>query len=313
MSVPLIVLAGPTASGKTALAIELCRRFGGEVVSADSMQVYEELHVGTARPTVEEMGDISHHLMGFLPLGTAYSVAKYAADAHAVIADIHHRGKLPVLCGGTGLYIQAVTENLTYEEQSGDRAVREELRRRAEREGGEALLKELAAVDPTTAARLHQNDIGRIVRALELYRITGRTLTEQNQRSRRHPSPYRVCAMYLEFHDRQTLYDRIDRRAAAMVEAGVLEEARQLREHSGAETVAQAIGYKEWYPYFDGHCSFEQALEELCRATRRYAKRQLSWFRNRGGFVPLYVDGDTPIVDLATAQVKQFLEKEAHV
>ncbi len=312
MSVPLLVLAGPTASGKTALAIELCRRLGGEVVSADSMQVYEDLHIGTARPTTDEMGDIPHHLMGFLPLGTAYSVAKYAADAHAVIADVHRRGKLPVLCGGTGLYIQAVTDNLTYEEQTGDRAVREALRRRAETEGGEALLRELAAVDPTTAARLHPNDVGRIVRALELYRTTGLTLTEQNERSRRNPSPYRVCAMYLDFHERQTLYDRIDRRAAAMVEAGVLDEARLLREHPGAETVAQAIGYKEWYPYFDGLCSFEEALDELRRATRRYAKRQLSWFRNRGGFSPLYVDGEVPAEEAALACATAFLEKEAH-
>ncbi len=310
MPIPLLVLAGPTASGKTALAMELCRRFNGEVVSADSMQVYEELHIGTARPTPEEMEGIPHHLMGFLPLGTAYSVAKYAVDAHAVIADIYKRGKLPVLCGGTGLYIQAVTENLTYEDQPEDRTLREELRRRADVEGGATLLAELAAVDPETAARLHQNDIGRIVRALELYHTTGLTLTEQNKRSRRAPSPYRVCALYLDFHNRQTLYDRIDRRAALMVEAGVLDEAVHLREHSGAETVAQAIGYKEWYPYLDGRCSYEEALDELCRATRRYAKRQLSWFRNRGGFVPLYVDGEQNVLELAVNEVSQFLNNE---
>lgn len=310
MPIPLVVLAGPTASGKTALAIELCRRFDGEVVSADSMQVYEELHIGTARPTPEEMEGIPHHLMGFLPLGTAYSVAKYAADAHAAIADIAKRGKLPVLCGGTGLYIQAVTENLTYEDQPEDRTLREALRRRAETEGGATLLAELAAVDPETAARLHPNDVGRIVRALELYHTTGLTLTEQNKRSRRNPSPYRVCALYLDYHDRQTLYDRIDRRAALMVEAGVLEEAKHLREHSGAETVAQAIGYKEWYPYLDGRCSYDEALDELRRATRRYAKRQLSWFRNRGGFVPLFMDGEDNAVESAAEAVSMFLQQK---
>lgn len=309
MPIPLVVLAGPTASGKTALAIELCRRFNGEVVSADSMQVYEELHIGTARPTPEEMEGIPHHLMGFLPLDTAYSVAKYAADAHAVIADIHKRGKLPVLCGGTGLYIQAVTENLTYEDQPEDRTLREQLRLRAETEGGAVLLTELAAIDPETAARLHPNDHGRIARALELYHVTGLTLSEQNKRSRRTPSPYRVCALYLDFHDRQTLYDRIDRRAALMVEAGVLEEAERLRMQDGAETVAQAIGYKEWYAYLDGHCSYEEALDELCRATRRYAKRQLSWFRNREGFVPLFADGDEPVTDTAVNAVTAFLNQ----
>lgn len=310
MPIPLVVLAGPTASGKTALAIELCRRFDGEVVSADSMQVYEDLHIGTARPTPAEMGGIPHHLMGFLPLGTAYSVAKYAADAHAVIADIHRRGKLPILCGGTGLYMQAVMENLTYEEQPSDRAVREELRARAEREGGVALLEELRAVDPQTAARLHPNDIGRIVRALEIYRTTGRTITEQNELSRRTPSPYCTCALYLDFHDRQRLYDRIDRRAALMVEAGVLDEARKLREHPDAETVAQAIGYKEWYPYLDGRCSYEEALDELCRATRRYAKRQLSWFRNRGGFTPLFADDVESVTETAARAITQFLKND---
>lgn len=310
MTRPLIVLAGPTASGKTALAIDLCRRFDGEVVSADSMQVYEELHIGTARPDAEEMQGIPHHLMDFLPLGTAYSVAKYAADAHAAIADIHRRGKLPVLCGGTGLYIQAVTENLTYEEQAGDRSVRDELRRRAETEGGDVLLAELAAVDPTTAARLHKNDIGRIVRALELYRTTGRTLTQQNEESRRTPSPYRTCAMYLDFHDRQILYDRIERRVEQMLKVGLLDEATFLRAHKGAETVAQAIGYKELYPYLDGACSLEQAIEELCRATRRYAKRQLSWFRNRGNFTAVYADGATPACEIAAQTVAAFLKQD---
>lgn len=305
---PLIVVAGATASGKTALAIELCRRFGGEVVSADSMQVYEELRIGTARPDEAEQGGIPHHLMGFLPLGTSYSVAKYAADAHAVIADIHRRGKLPVLCGGTGLYIQAVTENLTYQEQTGDRAVRDELRRRAETEGGEALLSELAAVDPETAARLHKNDIGRIVRALEIYLVTGHTLTRQNALSRQAPSPYRVCAVIPDFRERATLYDRIDRRVDGMLQAGLLDEARLLRACDKADTVRQAIGYKELYAYLDGTCSLEEAAEEIKRATRRYAKRQLSWFRNKGNFHPLYAE-DGNVVSAAAAIVEKFLNE----
>lgn len=304
---PLVVVAGPTASGKSALAIELCRRFDGEVVSADSMQVYEQLRVGTARPTEEEMGGIPHHLMGFLPLTASYSVAKYAADAHRAIADIRRRGKLPILCGGTGLYIQAVTENLTYEEQNGDRALRDALRARAEKEGGEGLLEELRQVDPQTAARLHKNDLGRIVRALELVRTTGRTLTEQNERSRSEPSPYRVCGLLLDARDRAVLYHRIDRRAATMLENGVLDEAATLRRCEGADTVCQAIGYKEWYPYLDGACSLEQATEELCRATRRYAKRQLSWFHHHGEWTSLYIDEGDPLAEAAQT-VSAFLE-----
>ena len=303
---PLVVVAGPTASGKSALAIELCRRFDGEVVSADSMQVYEQLAVGTARPTEEDMGGIPHHLMGFLPLTASYSVAKYAADAHHVIADIRRRGKLPILCGGTGLYIQAVTENLTYEEQSGDRALRDALRARAEQEGGEVLLAELAKHDPATAARLHKNDLGRIVRALELVLTTGHTLTEQNERSRREPSPYRVCGLLLDARDREVLYGRIDRRVGIMLDNGVLDEAATVRACDGADTVRQAIGYKEWYPYLDGVCSLEDACEDLCRATRRYAKRQLSWFHHHGAWTSLYIDEGDPLAE-ATATVSAFL------
>ncbi len=303
---PLLVVAGATASGKTALAVELCRRFHGEVVSADSMQVYAELRIGTARPDEAEQGGIPHHLMGCLPLGESYSVAKYAADAHAVIADIHRRGKLPVLCGGTGLYIQAVTENLCYQDQPEDRALRDTLRRRAETEGGEVLLAELAAIDPQTAARLHKNDIGRIVRALEIFTVTGHTLTEQNALSRQQPSPYRVCGVMPDFRDRATLYARIDRRVEAMLAAGLLDEARLLRACDKADTVRQAIGYKELYAYLDGACSLEEAAEEIKRATRRYAKRQLSWFRNKGQLYPLYAeDGD--VVAAATAYIQKFL------
>ena len=307
-SCPLVVVAGPTASGKTALAVELCRRFNGEVVSADSMQVYEELRVGTARPDEQEQQGIPHHLMGFLPLGSSYSVAKYAEDAHRIIQEIHSRGKLPVLCGGTGLYIQAVTENLTYEDQTGDRQVRDVLRQRAEEEGTNIMLEELAAVDPQTAARLHPNDVGRIVRALEIYQVTGRTITQQNEASRQRPSPYRVCALLLDYKERATLYARIDRRVSLMLETGLIEEARRLLTCPEADTVRQAIGYKELIPYFEGACTLEQAADDIRRATRRYAKRQLSWFRHREGFVPLYMDeSTTDPIEQAQAVVEAFL------
>ncbi len=310
MTRPLIVLVGPTASGKTALAVELCRRFNGEVVSADSMQVYQDLYVGTARPTPEEMQGVPHHLMGFLPLNTSFSVAKYAEAAHRVIADIHARGKLPVLCGGTGLYVQAVTENLTYEDQNEDRTLRDTLQQRIRDEGIDSVFAELRSVDPDTAARLHKNDHSRIVRALELYHTTGHTLTEQNALSHSRPSPYRVCGILLDFRDRAVLYDRINRRADVMLQQGLLDEARELRTCEGADTVTQAIGYKELYAYFDGECSLEEAMERMTRATRRYSKRQLSWFHHHGAFTSLYVDElKNGTADAAAALIQTFISE----
>ena len=300
--IPLVVVAGPTASGKSALAVELCRRFDGEVISADSMQVYATLQVGTARPTAEEMAGIPHHLMGFLPPDASYSVARYAEAAHEVIREVHARGKLPILCGGTGLYIQAVVDNLQYEEQAGDRAVREELSARIAAEGGEALLAELAVVDPQTAARLHPNDHGRIVRALELYRVTGRTITEQNEESRREPSPYTVCGIRLEFRERAVLYERIDRRVRLMLEQGLENEARWLRAQPNTDTVRQAIGYKEWEPYFAGEQTLAEVTAAIQQGTRRYAKRQLSWFRHQPWMNTVYVD-DGAVADVAAEQI----------
>lgn len=291
---PLVVIAGPTASGKTALAVELCRRFNGEVISADSMQVYDTLHIGTARPTPDEQGGIPHHLMGFLPPNASYSVAKYAEQAHRVIADVTARGKLPVLCGGTGLYIQAVTENLTYEEQPANRDIREELRARLANEGAQALLEELAAVDPQTAVRLHPHDHGRIVRALEIVRVTGRTITEQNRLSRQHESPYRLCGLRLEFRERERLYERINRRVTWMLENGLQAEAEWLRSQADTDTVRQAIGYKELEPYLQGEVSLETAADAIRQGTRRYAKRQLSWFRHQEWMTSLYMDEDDP-------------------
>ncbi len=288
--IPLVVIAGPTASGKTSLAVEICRRLGGEVVSADSMQVYDGLRVGTARPTEKEMAGIPHHLMGFLSPCASYSVARYAAAAHETIREVHERGKLPVLCGGTGLYIQAVVDNLQYEEQSGDRAVREALLARAEAEGTQVLLDELAIIDPPTAARLHPNDRGRIVRALEIYQTTGRTITEQNAASRRRPSPYDVCGLRLEFRDRAVLYDRIDRRVTQMLADGLEAEARWLRTLSDTDTVRQAIGYKEWEPYFAGEQTVDEVADAIRQGSRRYAKRQLSWFRHQSWMTSVYVD-----------------------
>lgn len=302
--IPLPIVAGPTASGKTGLAVALAKRLGGEVVSADSMQVYEELFIGTARPGPGEMQGIPHHLMGFLPLTASYSVAQYVQDAHAVIRDIHIRGQLPIVCGGTGLYIGALADNLQFTPDNPDAALRRELRHRAETEGGAALLKELEAVDPETASRLHENDSGRIIRALELVKSTGLAMSEQLRRSRRQPTPYAACYLLLDARDRQVLYDRIDCRVDLMVENGLLDEAKKALSLTPESTAVQAIGYKELQPYFDGVCSLEEALENLKRQTRRYAKRQLSWFRRIERAHRLYIEDYADVEGLADEAVR---------
>lgn len=288
----LLVVAGPTASGKTALAIALAAHLHGEVVSADSMQVYREPCIGTARPSVEEMAGVPHHLLGFLPLSERYSVARYAADARRVLAEIAARGHQPILCGGTGLYIQAVTENLAFSEQTGDEtlALRARLQEEFAMRGGEALLARLAAVDPATAARLHPNDRGRIVRALEVFEQTGVTMSEWIRRSKATPPPYDTCMLTLHFRDRDALYARIDRRVDVMLQQGLLEEAQRILRSPDAPTAMQAIGYKELAPFFAGDVTLDEAVERLKQETRRYAKRQLSWFRRVEGAHPLYVD-----------------------
>ncbi len=295
------VIAGPTASGKSALAVELAKRLCGEVVSADSMQIYRGLTVGTAAPTEEEKEGIPHHLIGFLPFDAAYSVAQYAADARRVLSDVFARECLPILCGGTGLYIQAIVENIEFSENAVPDGLRETLRQRAETQGGAALLQELQAVDPQTAARLHENDIGRIVRALEVYLSTGQPLSEQVRLSKQTPSPYDACVFFLDFRDRDRLYRRIHDRVDRMIQNGLLDEAQRLLSGPEPPTAIQAIGYKELRPYFEGTVSLQTALEELKKSTRHYAKRQLSWFRRMPDTHVLYVDDYTDIHALTDA------------
>lgn len=277
--IPLAVIAGPTASGKTALAVEMARRLNGEVVSADSMQIYREMRIGTARPTEAEMGGIPHHLVGHLPMTQAYSVAQYVQDAKAAIADIHARGRLPIVAGGTGLYISSLVNGIEFTDTPRDEALVERLNRKAQEEGGEALLRELAVFDPESAARLHPNNLGRIVRAMEIYYSTGITMTEQLVRSRENAPGWRLAMIGITYRDRAALYDRINRRVTVMMEEGLEAETRDILARPGGKTALQAIGYKELFPYIQGMCTREEALENLRRATRRYAKRQLTWFR----------------------------------
>ncbi len=299
--IPLLVIAGPTASGKTGLAVELCLRTGGQVVSADSMQIYRRMNIATAKPTAEERRGVPHHLIDILDPGQSFSVVDYKALAQKKIEEIHAAGNLPVVAGGTGLYISSLVDNITFSATSGDPALRRALQQQAEELGGEHLLAQLASFDPETAARLHPNNLGRIIRAIEIYRLSGKTMTQQLQDSRLHPSDYDVCMLGLTFTHRQRLYDRINSRVGQMLADGLLNEAEEIRALHLSPTAAQAIGYKELEGYFTGSCSLEQAVENLKRETRRYAKRQLTWFRRDKRIHWLEADRFESPADLADA------------
>lgn len=275
--IPVIAVIGPTASGKTGMAIAIASHFGGEVISADSMQIYKGMDVATAKPTPEEMGEIPHHLVDFVDPGTSFSVADYASLAHTAIADVHRRGKLPVLVGGTGLYVDSVLQDIRFSEIKNDPALRKEWEDFADREGNAALLEQLARLDPETAASLHENDRGRIIRAIEVCILTGIPMAEHRRMSRVE-SRYRSLKIGLNYRDRQILYDRINRRVDDMLSRGLLQEAEEALQTCGV-TSLQAIGCKEFAGYFAGTSSLQSAVEAVKQESRRYAKRQLTWFR----------------------------------
>ncbi|MBR5826971.1 MAG: tRNA (adenosine(37)-N6)-dimethylallyltransferase MiaA [Clostridia bacterium] len=272
------IIAGPTASGKTSLSIELAKRFNGEIVSADSMQIYKNMDIATAKPDEEEMHGIPHHLIGIINPDDEFSVAQYKIKATEAIEDILARGKMPIVVGGTGLYIDTLinnTEFLDYEKSD----IRSTLEQRNENEGTESLWNELNSIDPETAQKLHLNDIKRIIRALEVFYSTGKTISEQRELSHINESPYNWCLIGLNADDRQYLYDRINLRVDIMLNMGLLKEAEDFFSSDVSHTAIQAIGYKELKPYIDGEKRLEDAVEKLKMETRRYAKRQLTWFR----------------------------------
>ena len=289
-TIPLIAVVGPTASGKTSLAVDICEKIGGEAVSCDSMQIYKGMDIATAKPTADEMRGIPHHLIGFLEPDEPFSVAKYCEAARAAINDIASRGKKAVLVGGTGLYYKSLVDNIEFLPEETDFEYREELKKRAESEGAQVLLDELYKADPAAAAELHVNNLGRIIRALEICRTTGKTKTMQNELSRKNPSPFTVTAICLDVRDRQFLYNRINKRVDIMLESGLLQEAEKFFGSSLGTTARQAIGYKELYPYFSGEKSLEECVDCLKMQTRRYAKRQLTWFRRDERMNFLYID-----------------------
>jgi tRNA dimethylallyltransferase len=279
--IPLIVVVGPTASGKTRLAIDIALKYGGEVVSADSMQIYKGMDIGTAKPAREEMRGVPHHMIDMVDPKTTYSVAQYVKDARDVIADINARGKLPVLAGGTGLYVNSLVDNVEFGKTVRDDELRRSLNDIASKNGGEALLGMLEEFDPQTAETLHPNNIGRIIRAIEVFKTTGETMTQMREKSRRTPRLYKTCMIGLGFADRRTLYRRTDARVDRMMGDGLEEEVRSLlkRGVDKQTTAMQAIGYKELARAVAGDTTVTEAVEAIKLGTRHYAKRQMTWFR----------------------------------
>ena len=304
----VVAVGGPTASGKTALSVALAKAFDGEIINADSMQIYKNLDVGTAKPTTQEQQGIPHHLLGFLPPETPFSVADFTAAADPLVREISAHGKLPLVVGGTGLYITSLLNGVAFAPEKLDPTIRARLQAQAEAEGSAALYAKLQAVDPDYAAQVHPNNLPRVIRALELFEATGRKMSEERVNARAAEPPYRALCLCLTCRDRAALYDRIGRRVDLMVENGVLDEARQVYDHRDSyRTAAQAIGYKEFFPYFEGTASLDDCTERLKQVTRNYAKRQLTWFRRQNDAVWLYLDEEN-VVDHACALVRAFLQ-----
>lgn len=275
----VLAVVGPTASGKTKLAVALAKRFDGEVISADSMQIYRTMSIATAKPTEEEMEGVPHHLIDFLDPSQPFSVSDYVRLAREKIDEITGRGKLPVIAGGTGLYVDSLLNHVSFSEQRGDLALREALYEEAKKDNGETLYRYLCEIDPEAAMEIHPHNYVRLVRAVEVYRLTGKTLTQQKKESRLEPPPYHSCMVGLNFRDRQKLYDRINLRVDRMLEDGLVDEAQEVLSAADLKTAYNAIGYKELKPYFAGELPLADCIDKIKQESRRYAKRQLTWFR----------------------------------
>ena len=277
----ILAIVGPTASGKSALALALAKRLGGEIVSCDSMQIYRGMDIGTAKPTASEREEVPHHLIDVADPEQDFSVMDFVAAAERATADILSRGKLPVLCGGTGLYLDAFLRGEEAETPGADPVLRAELTALADERGAEHLHAMLREVDPESAETVHPNNVRRVVRALEIYRATGVPKSEWDRRSLQQPSRYDAVVLGLAYSDRELLYRRIESRVDQMIQAGLVAETRDLMQcgvFEASRTASAAIGYKELLPYLRGEQSLNDAITELKTATRRYAKRQMTWF-----------------------------------
>jgi tRNA dimethylallyltransferase len=291
---PVVILVGPTAVGKTNLSIQLAKALDAEIISGDSMQVYKGMDIGTAKISEQETEGVPHHLIDILDPADSFSTADYQGLVRNKISEIANRGKLPMIVGGTGLYIQSVLYDYTFTEEANDPAFREEMQKAAVQKGAEFLHAKLAAADPEAAKAIHPNNTRRVIRALEILHTSGKTMS-QHLKEQKRELLYNAVLIGLTM-DRDTLYERINQRVDLMMEAGLLPEVKQLydRKLRGCQSI-QAIGYKELYAYFDGFVTLFEAVEQLKQNSRRYAKRQLTWFRNK---MPIEWFDMTPPVDM---------------
>lgn len=278
MKPKVVVIVGPTASGKTAVSIELAKKINGEIISADSMQIYKYMDIGTAKPTLDEMQGIKHYMLDVVMPDETFNVAKYKSMAESAIEEILKKGKAPIIVGGTGLYINTLVDGIEFADVPGDEEYRNELIEKGYREGAMSIYKELEKVDSESAKKIDPNNIRRVARALEIYKVTGKTKTQLDIESRKEVKyDYRLFGMEW---DRETLYNRIDLRVDKMIEAGLIDEVRNVTEKFKiSNTAVQGLGYKEVIEYLNGNISYEEMIEKLKLETRHYAKRQLTWFR----------------------------------
>lgn len=304
----IVVICGPTASGKTGLSLILAEKFNGEIISADSMQVYKNLDIGTAKATKEEQAVAKHHLVDFLEPDQPYNVEIFTRLAREKIEEISARGTLPIIAGGTGLYIESLVNGITFTDQPEGKAVRNLLEKQLEEKGKEWMYNQLVQIDPEYAATVHPNNAVRVVRALEIYHTTGVTMTQQIAASQPKEKPYDVLFLATGFKERSKLYENIEKRVDVMVEQGVLKEAEYVYKNKEKFiNSAAAIGYKEFFSYFEGTQSLKECTDELKKASRHYAKRQLTWFNRMSNINWLYVDGAEDYKEKATKLTENFL------
>ena len=289
----VIVICGPTASGKTALSIEVAKKINGEIISCDSMQIYKDMNIGTAKPTKEEMGEIKHYLIDYVLPTERYSVAEYKKDAKKAIKEVIEKGKTPIIVGGTGLYVDSLIYEIEYPEIKFDEEYRKKLEKEVEEEGLEKLYEKAKKIDPIAIQKISKTDKKRIQRVLEIYHATGKTKTEQEIISRQKEPEY-AYKVYGLLWDRQKLYDRINLRVDIMIEQGLIEEVKQIKEkYKKFPTAMQGLGYKEVVDFLEGKCSYSEMVEKIKMETRRYAKRQLTWFRKNKQTI--WLDGENDI------------------
>lgn len=307
MKRPLIILAGPTAVGKTALSIRLAQEINAEIISADSMQVYRHMDIGSAKIRPEEMKGVPHHLVDVLEPEEEFNVVRFQQMAETAMEEIHAKGKIPLVVGGTGFYIQAILYDIDFTENDGDMEYRRSLERIAEEKGGEYLHMLLKEADPESASQIHPNNIKRMIRALEFHRQTGGKISEHNEKERAKESPYNY-AYFVLTDERSRLYERIDRRVDVMMEEGLLDEVRSLKERGvkRGSTAMQGLGYKEIFAYLEGEYPLDEAVRIIKRDTRHFAKRQLTWFKREKDVVW----ADKSVIGQSEDTIMEYMMKE---